>query len=583
MIRVRRGPVIAIAAMAFVALLVPLLPLADPLRIDAANHLASPSLSHPLGQDEFGRDILSRLLWSARRSLFIAAASALLACLFGTVLGLACGFMRNVAELVAVRGMDIVLCFAPLLLALLVVTLFGPGVTPLILVFAVLGTPGSARMVCAAVLSMRSQHPRIALRGILPHVTGPLLVQFSVAATSVVMLEAGLSFLGFGVVPPAPSWGGMIDGARAVMNRAPLVLLWPCAALSLTILAMNALCDALRDAVIPHVSPVRRRRHAGPPPPPGRPATGAAVLDVRNLTVEIDTRHGTIQPVRGVSFTVRAGETLAMVGESGSGKSLTGLAIMGVLPPSAHVSQGSAWLQGHNLLRLDNAAFRRVRGGVMSMIFPDPLSSLNPVHRIGAQIAEVMRAHFDVPHYEAKEEVEALLGRVGMPDPDRQARAYPHELSDDMRQSAMIAMAIANDPRLLIADEPVAALDATDQAQLLELLADLRRELGMGMVLISKSIHAAAGIADRVVVMHAGEVVEQGAPHEIFATPLHPYTAALMHNTLGDGRTPHALPPGCAFAPRCRLRIAACEVERPPLVEFPSGRATRCLRWRDLA
>jgi peptide/nickel transport system permease protein len=275
MIRVRRGPVIAIAAMAFVALLVPLLPLADPLRIDAANHLASPSLSHPLGQDEFGRDILSRLLWSARRSLFIAAASALLACLFGTVLGLACGFMRNVAELVAVRGMDIVLCFAPLLLALLVVTLFGPGVTPLILVFAVLGTPGSARMVCAAVLSMRSQHPRIALRGILPHVTGPLLVQFSVAATSVVMLEAGLSFLGFGVVPPAPSWGGMIDGARAVMNRAPLVLLWPCAALSLTILAMNALCDALRDAVSPLVSPSgvggtpdRRRRRAVPPPAP---------------------------------------------------------------------------------------------------------------------------------------------------------------------------------------------------------------------------------------------------------------------------------------------------------------------------
>jgi peptide/nickel transport system permease protein len=302
------------------------------------------------------------------------------------------------------------------------------------------------------------------------------------------------------------------------------------------------------------------------------------VLDVRNLTVEIDTRHGTIQPVRGVSFTVRAGETLAMVGESGSGKSLTGLAIMGVLPPSAHVSQGSAWLQGHNLLRLDNAAFRRVRGGVMSMIFPDPLSSLNPVHRTGAQIAEVMRAHFDVPHYEAKEEVEALLGRVGMPDPDRQARAYPHELSDDMRQRAMIAMAIANDPRLLIADEPVAALDATDQAQLLELLADLRRELGMGMVLISKSLHAAAGIADRVVVMHAGEVVEQGAPREIFATPLHPYTAALMHNTLGDGRTPHALPPGCAFAPRCRYTDDLCTRGDVPVTLSPTGAMVRCVR-----
>jgi peptide/nickel transport system permease protein len=607
MMRVRRGPVIAVAAIGVVALLAPLLPLADPLHMDVAHHLASPSLPHPLGQDEYGRDVLSRLLWGARTSLIVATVSASLACLFGTALGLVGGCMRGLAEFLAVRSMDIVLCFPPLLLALLIVTLLGPGAATLIPVFAVLYLPGFVRVVCAGVLSVRSQDyvaamralgagpARIMLRTILPNVAGPLLVQFSLAAASAVVLESGLSFLGLGVVAPAPSWGLMIGAARATMNQAPLLLLWPCAALSLTILAMNALCDALRDAVNPHTQPTRLRWHAKQPPPaPPRPATGTAVLDVRNLTVEIVTVHGAIQPVRDVSFTVRAGETLAIVGESGSGKTLIGLALMGLLPPAAHVCRGSAWLQGHNLLRLTDAAYRRVRGGVLSMIFQDPLSSLNPVHRIGAQIAEAMHAHFDVAHYEAKEEVETLLGRVGMPDPKRRARAYPHELSGGMRQRAMIAMAIANDPRLLIADEPTTALDATIQAQVLDLLADLQRELRMALVFISHGLPVVAEIADRVLVIYAGEIVEHGIVRDIFAAPLHPYTVALLESAPHDdgtlpvgipGAAPlmHAMPPGCAFAPRCRLRAAACEVERPPLVEVAEGRATRCLRWRELA
>ena len=269
MMRVRRGPVIAVAAIALVALLVPLLPLADPLHMDVAHHLAPPSLPHPLGQDEYGRDVLSRLLWGARTSLVVAAASASLACLFGTALGLVGGFVRGVAELVAVRSMDIVLCFPPLLLALLIVTLLGPGAATLIPVLAVLYLPGFVRVVYAGVLSVRSQDyveamralgagpSRIMLRTILPNVAGPVLVQFSLAAASAVVLESGLSFLGLGVVPPAPSWGLMIGAARATMEQAPLLLLWPCAALSLTILAMNALCDALRDAVDPHTQPAR--------------------------------------------------------------------------------------------------------------------------------------------------------------------------------------------------------------------------------------------------------------------------------------------------------------------------------------
>ncbi|MEJ0016690.1 MAG: dipeptide/oligopeptide/nickel ABC transporter permease/ATP-binding protein [Acetobacteraceae bacterium] len=605
--RIRRGPLVAVGGIALVALLVPLLPLPDPLRIDVAHHLSSPSFAHLLGQDEYGRDVLSRLLWGARTSLLVAAASSSLACVLGVVLGLSGGFLRGVTEFLAIRSMDVVLCFPPLLLALLIVTLLGPGAATLIPVLAVLYTPGFVRVVYAGTLSVRSQDyveamralgagsPRIMLRTILPNVAGPVLVQFSLAAASAVVLESGLSFLGLGVVPPAPSWGQMIGAARATMNQAPLLLLWPCAALTGTILAMNALCDALRDAVDPHTQPVRRFRRAAPEPPAAaRPPTGTAVLDVRNLTVEIDTPRGVIQPVRDVSFTVRAGETLALVGESGSGKSLTGLALVGLLPQAAHVRQGSAWLQGHNLLRLDEEGYRRVRGGVLSMIFQDPLSSLNPVHRIGDQIAEAMHAHFEMPAYEAKEEVATLLGRVGMPDPERRARAYPHELSGGMRQRAMIAMAIANDPRLLIADEPTTALDVTIQAQVLDLLADLRRELGMGLVFITHSLPVVAEITDRVMVMYAGEIVEQGTTADIFAAPLHPYTVALLRSApredggLPEGipgivPPPYDMPPGCAFAPRCALRTPACETQSPPLVEVAAGRATRCLRWRELA
>ncbi len=256
-----RAPVIAVAAIALLALVVPVLPLADPLHIDVTHHLAPPSLAHPLGQDEYGRDVLSRLLWGARVSLAVAGGSAALACAGGVLLGLVGGFWRGVPAFLALRSMDIVLCFPPLLLALLVVTLLGPGAGTLIPVLAVLYLPGFVRVVYAGVLAVRAQDyveaaraigarpARIMLRTILPNIAGPVLVQVSLTAASAVVLESGLSFLGLGVVPPAPSWGLMIGAARATMAQAPLLLLWPCLALSVTILAMNALCDSLRDWV----------------------------------------------------------------------------------------------------------------------------------------------------------------------------------------------------------------------------------------------------------------------------------------------------------------------------------------------
>ena len=600
-------PLAAIGLIVLTAVAAPVLPISDPIQMAIGQRLTPPTLGHPLGQDEYGRDVFSRLVWGARASLFVAGTSAGLALVIGTTMGVLGGFLRGFVELLTVRSMDIVLCFPPILLALLVVTLLGPGIVTLILVLSVLFLPGFVRVAYAGVLSVRSQdfveamralgasRLRIMSRTILPNIAGPLLVQLSLAVAAAIVIESGLSFLGLGVVPPAPSWGTMIRGARAVMDRAPLLLLFPCIALTLTIFAMNALCDALRDTFDPHTARARPwpSRVLDAIAPGFLPKPRDAVLDVRDLTIEIETPVGLIQPVRNVSLAVAAGETLAIVGESGSGKSLTGLAAMGLLPPAARVSGGTALFEGIDLVRADEAALRRLRGGAMAMIFQDPMSSLNPVHRIGAQIGEAILAHQPVSRQEAERKAVALLARVGIPDPKRRARAYPHELSGGMRQRVMIAIAVTNGPRLLIADEPTTALDVTIQAQVLDLLADLKRESGLALVFITHSLPVVAEIADRVVVMYAGEIVEEGTVAAVFARPRHPYTAALIASAPSEGGPPpqgipgtvpppHALPPGCRFAPRCSMRIDACEAAPPPYMAPEPGRSTRCIRWAEL-
>jgi len=595
------GAIAGVGLIALLALVAPWLGLANPVAMDVPHRLAGPSGAHWLGQDEFGRDVFARLVWGARVSLTVAAAAAALACVAGTALGVTGGFLRGVVELLALRAIDVLLCFPPLLLALLVVTLLGPGAATLIPVLALVYLPGFTRVAYAGVLTARSQdyveamrvlgagRTRIMLRTILPNIGGPVLVQVSLAMASAVVLESGLSFLGLGVVPPSPSWGLMIGAARATMTQAPLLLLWPCLALTLTILAMNALCDGLRDAVDPHPAYRPARWRLLDSLAPGLLPAERAVLDVRGLTVEIDTPSGPIHPVRDLSLQVFPGETLAVVGESGSGKSVTSLAITGLLPGAGRVTAGAAWLDGTDLLRLPEERKRRLRGGAMAMVFQDPGSSLNPVHRVGAQIEEAIRAHRKMSGGRAAAAAITLLRRVGIPDPARRARAYPHELSGGMRQRVMIAIAIANHPRLLIADEPTTALDVTIQAQVLDLLADLKRESGLALLFITHSLPVVAEIADRVAVMYAGEIVEMGPTAEVFAGPAHPYTAALLRSApVEDGPPPvgipgvvpppTALPTGCIFAPRCDRRLAECDAAHPALRPAGHGRVTRCIR-----
>jgi oligopeptide/dipeptide ABC transporter ATP-binding protein len=626
-----RWPLAAVGLLIALALLAPLIAPYDPVQMNVGARLASPSASHWLGQDEFGRDVLSRLLWGARASLAVALVSALVAAVIGVMIGLIGGYFGGVAELFTLRLTDVILSFPPILLALLIVTLVGPGAATLIVALSILYAPAYARVTFGEVLSARqleyveaarasgASPLRVILRTILPNVFPPILVQFSLTVSSAIVIESGLSFLGLGVVPPTPSWGLMIRGARATMEQSWLLLLWPCAALVLTILLVNRLCDALRDAFDPRLagraSPCAGAGSVDALPRGAvsgetlREEPGSPLLEVRDLKTHLETSEGVVKAVDGISFKVGRGETVAIVGESGSGKSMTGLSILGLVPkPAGRIVGGSILFNGRDgvvrdLPRLSDQALQDVRGNEIAMIFQEPMTSLNPVYSVGEQIVEVLCRHRAMSSRAAFREAARLLDTVGIADAARRVHDYPHQLSGGMRQRAMIALALACQPALVIADEPTTALDVTIQAQILDLLRALRSDAGqpLSLLFITHNLGIVAEIADRVLVMYAGRIVEEGDVRSIFRRPRHPYTRGLLASIPQQGVSalpslerpalraiPGQVPshrdltPGCAFAPRCAFVQPACAATQPALVDVTNAQRSRCLRWSEL-
>ena len=316
------------------------------------------------------------------------------------------------------------------------------------------------------------------------------------------------------------------------------------------------------------------------------------LLSVRNLVTRFRTGRGTVTAVNNVSFDVAAGETLAIVGESGSGKSVTALSILRLIPdPPGHIESGQILFDGQDLLKMSDAQIRAVRGDRIAMIFQEPMSSLNPSLTVGMQVGEPINLHRKLPWRQALEKARELLGMVRMSDTASRVTAYPHQFSGGMRQRAMIAMALACEPQLIIADEPTTALDVTVQAQILDLLKDLADRTGSALVLITHDLGVVARYADRVVVMYAGRVVESAPATELYARPRHPYTQGLMASVPrldGDtsvrlvpieGQPPDLarIPAGCAFAPRCRQASDACRSAPPLLREIHPGHSVACL------
>ncbi len=325
------------------------------------------------------------------------------------------------------------------------------------------------------------------------------------------------------------------------------------------------------------------------------PATvhaGGTVLDVRDLRVNLRTGHGEFPVVREVSLSVAAGETVCLVGESGCGKSMTALSLLRLLPEAARIAHGEIRLEGEDLVAASRRRVEDLRGDRIAMIFQEPLTSLNPVMKIGDQIAESIVRHERIGRRAAWGRAVERLRLVQMPDPERRAGQYPHQLSGGMRQRAMIALALACDPAVIIADEPTTALDVTIQAQILDLIADLQSRTGTALILITHDLGVVHDVADRVMVMYAGRIVEEALAEDLFAEPLHPYTARLMRAAAAveadsDGQErleeiPGTVPPiwelseGCAFAPRCHLTTPRCRTEDPPLEGKRQGRRVAC-------
>lgn len=334
----------------------------------------------------------------------------------------------------------------------------------------------------------------------------------------------------------------------------------------------------------------------------GRPGSDAGpLLEVEDLHVEFRIEDGDVQAVNGLSYSVSSGETLAILGESGSGKSVSAQAVMGLIDsPPGFITGGSIKFRGQELLEMDEAARRAIRGEKIAMIFQDALSALNPVFSVGWQISEMFRKHRGLSKADARQEAINAMDRVKIPDAAQRVRAYPHEFSGGMRQRIMIAMALALEPDVLIADEPTTALDVTVQAQVMDLLQDLQTENGMGLILITHDLGVVADVADRLVVMYAGRGVEKGAMKDVFSRPAHAYTEGLMTSIPRSdvhvdrlepisGNPPDLLrvPSGCAFRTRCPYVVDACADDVPPLVELGRSEASEprysaCIRWEEV-
>ncbi|HXQ60913.1 MAG TPA: dipeptide ABC transporter ATP-binding protein [Acidimicrobiales bacterium] len=620
------GGLVFIVGVVFMAIAAPLLAPYKPNVQDLLLINAGPSAAHWLGTDDLGRDILSRLIFGAQPPLRAAFQIVGLALALALPLALVAGFVRGWVDMIVMRAMDALFSFPPLVLALTVAALLGPDLNDASIAIAIVFVPSFVRLIRGEVIAVREENyveaaratgvapGRLIRRHILPNVASPLIIQAALALGYAILIDAGLSFLGVGEQPPTASWGLMLTEAYRYIFQSPLTLVFPGLAILLTVLAFNLVADGLRDALgrerfgstAPSPRARRRVRVAAEPARPAVDSQGvstdgpatAELLTVEHLTVEFATREGWLPVVEDVGFGVLPGQTLGLVGESGSGKTVSALAIMGLLPRrESRVPVGSVHFDGTELTRLNAERMRRIRGNDIAMIFQEPMTSLNPAFTVGNQIAEQVRAHRRVGRAEAWARAVDMLDQVGIPDPTRRARDYPHAFSGGMRQRVMIAMALSCEPRLLIADEPTTALDVTTQAQILELLTTLQEQRQMAMIFVTHDLGVIADIADEVVVMYGGQVGERAAVSELFDHPHHPYSEALMASMPqlappggalkvipGQVPRPDEVVAGCRFGPRCDYVTDACRA-RPVALEpvAASGGLVRCVRRDELA
>jgi peptide/nickel transport system permease protein len=585
---------------------------------------------HILGTDPLGRDMLSRLIYGARISLAVGASSVLASGILGVLLGLIAGFYGGLADAVIMRVVDAMIAFPTVLFALFVLFVVGPGFVNMIAIMALFRWMTYSRITRSMTLKYREEpfvegaqaigagDARIIFRHILPNLLSPILVLATLEFAVMILSEASLSFLGFGIQPPRSSWGLEAAMGREYLRSAWWLVTFPGLIILLTTLSLNLLATWLRAIGDPEQrwrwltdaqdrAQSRSRRKADREeqreirPVPERRMAGTAagsdghMLEVHDLRVEFQTLSGVLNAVNGISYTLDEGETLAIVGESGSGKTVSAEAVMGILDsPPGFVTGGSVLFRGADLLKMSRAERREIRGEKMAMVFQDALTALNPGFSVGYQIAEMYRIRRGMSSRRARQKAVECLERVHIPSAGQRIDDFPHQFSGGMRQRVMIAMALALDPEILIADEPTTALDVTVQAQIMELLTDLRADVHMGLILITHDLALVAEVADRVAVMYAGRIMETGLCIDVFERLAHPYTEALMSSIPRsdkkrerlnpiDGAPPDLkqIPSGCPFHPRCVYVNERCQLEEPGLLEVGPNHFIACHGIRE--
>jgi peptide/nickel transport system permease protein len=584
----------------------------SPLQQDLNALSLGPSLHHLLGTDELGRDVLSRLMFGGATLLWGAAEATVIAFALGVPAGLLAGYSSGGLDRLLSWLADLSFALPAFIIVIALAVIYPQNVVVLMGALGVISAGGVLRFTRNLTRAVRNDlyvdaarvsglTPRqILTRHILPVIAPPLVVQACLAMSVGLIVLASLSFLGLGTDPQTPNWGQMIYDASQQITTDPWLMVPSGAALVLTVMALNVVGSSVRD-LAPGTKPDRRARRPRPRPATradARPGGDAGLLlRVAGLTVAFPDQAGQLQAaVDQVSFCVRAGETLGLVGESGCGKTISVLAVPGLVPRPGIVSAGSICFDGTELAGAPERLLGGIRGSRIGYISQDPMAALDPSFTIGSQLREVIRRHARCNRADSRARCLQALREVGIADPAAVARLYPHQVSGGMAQRAAIAMALSGEPALLIADEPTTALDVTVQAEILDLLRELKDRRGMALILVTHDLGVVADACDRVVVMYAGQVVEQARTQEVLESPRHPYTIGLLNSTpdgpgaakrlvtiSGAVPAPRDWPSWCRFETRCPMAAGACRSGPVELAATGPGRLTRCVRAAELA
>ncbi|OZF55559.1 hypothetical protein CH293_06115 [Rhodococcus sp. 14-2470-1b] len=532
------GSAVVLLVVVLVAIFAPLMAPFDPdgTQLRLTNSL--PSAEYLLGGDRSGRDILSRLLYSARATVMAAVIATTVAVVLGVVTGLLAGYYGRAADWIGSWIANVLIAVPGIIVLITLYATVGSNQRVAMVALGILLAPNFFRLVRALTMSVRKEYYvdaarvsglsdlRIVSRHVLYSVRGPIVVQAAFAAGVAISLQAGLEFLGLGDAG-APSWGGMLLEAFTNIYRAPLQLVWPGIALAVVVSALVMLGNSIRDTLEGSKTRVPSAEgHSKLSVNISKSTGDEPVMTLEGLVVEYRTVTGWKRVVHDASLSVSKGEVLGLIGESGSGKSQTAFAILDLLPAGARIAGGTLDLRLRSEPRSQDRA--SVLGRSVAYIAQEPRSNLDPSFTVGQQLVEGIRASSDRSRADAKTYALELLDRVGIVDPRKTFDAYPHEISGGMAQRVLIAGAIAPEPELLIADEPTTALDVTVQAEILELLRQLQEERGMAIVLVTHNFGVVADLCDRVAVMDAGVIVEEGVTQTVFDAPQHPKTRALL-------------------------------------------------------